>query len=295
MLPMAGCFFTGVESTPTITGRDVKREVQPATAEDTFLADVTDEPLSAWEPGKAFRVTDERIKRIFGATAPTDEHLAGTDIRFLSAAETRGVTGDNVTDITFLSPRGFRLVYRVNRPLAELLQADAIEIPFTIQHSTIDAVGQRLDGQRYYILTSVWRDDDDAPLRGRKFIPVTIDSVAPGNAIFPVKVAFTDSEGHSARVFIHPGAKGAAPRTFSRVFAFTDPARRYPHIAPDHWQMIIDGRVTEGMTTEECRLALGTPKEVDRGATNSFLREAWLYENGVYLLFEDGILKRYRH
>ena len=124
---------------------------------------------------------------------------------------------------------------------------------------------------------------------------MTVDSVAAGNSLFPVKVAFTDPEGRSARIFIHAGAKGEAPRTFSRVFSFADPRIQYPHITPEHWQLIIDGRVTEGMTLEECRLSLGTPKEIERGATNSFYREAWLYENGVYLLFEDGLLKRFRH
>ncbi|QCD41540.1 hypothetical protein E7747_04035 [Duncaniella dubosii] len=61
------------------------------------------------------------------------------------------------------------------------------------------------------------------------------------------------------------------------------------------WDKIINGRVALDMTREECRLALGAPREVDRGADNSYIREVWLYENGIYLVFEDGILKLYRH
>lgn len=295
LLMMQSCFFTGVESTPRITGKDVKREAAPVTAEDTYLADVTDAPLSAWQPGKEFMVTDERISRIFGATAPSYP-LTGQIIRYESAAETAGVTGDMVTDLSFLTPAGHRLTYRINKPLERLRSDSVTEIPFTIQMSVIDKAASRLTGKQYYILTSSWRDDADTPVDGgRKYIPVTIDSVSPGNALFPIKVAFTDMDGHSARVFIHPGAKGDAPRTFSRVFSFTDPQLQYPHIIPEHWQLIVNGRVTEGMTLEECRLSLGTPKEIERGATNSYYREAWLYENGVYLLFEDGLLKRYRH
>ena len=294
-LLMQSCFFTGVESTPRITGKDVRREAAPVTPEDTYLAEVTDSPLSAWERGKEFMVTDPRISRIFGATAPS-QPLTGKIIRYDSASETIGVTGSPVTDITFISPEGDRLVYRINRPLQRLISDSAVEIPFTIQMSVIARAAEMLTGKKYYILTSSWRDDTDNPVDGgRKFIPVTVDSVAAGNALFPVKVAFTDPEGRSARIFIHPGAKGAAPRTFSRVFSFSDPRIQYSHITPEHWQLIIDGRVTEGMTLEECRLSLGTPKEIERGATNSFYREAWLYENGVYLLFEDGLLKRYRH
>lgn len=293
-LMLSGCFFTGVESTPAITARDVKRETSAPLPEDTFLGDVADEPIGSWTPGKPFRVTDERISRIFGATAPAGEALAGKVIAFESVTESPGIAGDPVTDITFVSPAGHRLVYRVNKPLDELKRIGQIEVPFTIQLSAIDAVAGKMAGKRYFILTSLWRDDDDQPVKGKKFVPVTVDSVTPGNAFFPVKVAFTDDEGHSARVFIHPGARGEAPRTFSRVFSFTDPKLRYPAITSERWEMIINGKVAEGMTTEECRLALGTPKEVERGATNSFLREAWLYENGVYLLFEDGLLVRFR-
>lgn len=295
LLMMQSCFFTGVESTPRITGKDVRREAAPPTPEDTYLADVTDSPLSQWLPGKEFIVTDPRISRIFGATAPSDP-LTGQTIRYDSAYETAGITGDMVTDLSFFTPQGRRLTYRINRPLQRLLADSVTEIPFTIQMSVIEKTASRLTGKRYYILTSSWRDDTDSPVDGgRKYIPVTIDSVAPGNALFPIKIAFTDMDGHSARVFIHPGAKGDAPRTFSHVFSFTDPQLQYPHITPEHWQLIINGRLTEGMTLEECRLSLGTPKEIERGANNSCYREAWLYENGVYLLFEDGLLKRYRH
>lgn len=295
LLVMQGCFFTGVESTPRITSKDVKREVTPDTPEDTYLSGVSDAPLLKWEKGKEFIVTDERISRIFGASAPSAP-LTGKTIRFNSAVESPGVTGETVTDLIFTTPEEYSLSYRVNRPLSKLLADSVIEVPFTIQRSVIDDAAKLLTGKEYYILTSLWRDDNDSPVNGgKKFIPVTIDSVTPGNAIFPIKVAFTDRNGNSARVFIHPGAKGTTPRTFSRVFSFTDPRLKYPHISPEHWQMIINGRVADGMTLEECRLSLGAPKEIERGATNSNYREAWLYENGVYLLFEDGLLKRYRH
>lgn len=297
-MPLSGCFFTGVESTPPITARDVKREVPPSTPEDVFLAGVGDAPLAAWEAGKEFMVTDPRITRIFGASASglKGDSLTGKVITFVAAAESPSPTGGTLTDLIFTAPGGNRrLTYRVNRPLERLLSDSTTEVPFTIQLSSVNEAAAKMEGNRYWILTSLWRDDADTPVKGRKFIPVTIDSVRAGNQLFPLKVAFTDPEGHSARVFIYPGAKGDAARTFSRVFSFTDPRLRYPHISPEHWQLIVESRVTQGMTTEECRLALGTPKEVERGATNSFLREAWLYDSGVYLLFEDGILKRYRH
>ena len=295
-LPLTGCFFTGVESTPRITAKDVKREVPAPTPEDTFLGAVTDQPLSEWQQGKEFRISDSRISRIFGASAKALEgpDPTGSVIRWYSAEESPSPTGSTVTDLIFLSPAGERLAYRINRPLGRLLSDSVTEVPFTIQLSTVAEAARLMEGKDFWTTTALWRDDDDVPVKGRKFVSVHIDSVSPGNQLFPLKIAFNDTEGRSARLFIHPGAKGQAPRTFSQVFSFTDPRERYPHISPEHWQLIIDSQVTEGMTIEECRLALGTPKEVERGATNSFLREAWLYDNGVWLLFEDGILKRHR-
>ncbi len=292
---LTGCFFTGVESTPRITAREVKREGALPTAEDTFLADVTDEPLRAWRQGKEFMVTDARVERIFGASALAlrGADLTGTILTWNGAEEIPSLTGSTVTDLNFLTPTGQELSYRVNRPLKRLM-ADAIaEVPFTIQLSTVERAAEKLKGRDYWVITSLWRDDEDTPVRGRKFVKVHIDSVTPGNSLFPLKVAFTDESGESARLFIHPGAKGNAARTFSHVFSFTDPRQRYPHITPEVWQMIVEGRVAEGMTTEECRLAIGAPKEIERGATNSFLREAWMYDSGRWLLFEDGRLKRF--
>ncbi len=57
--------FTGVEYTPRVGAREVKRENITVTPEDTFLAGVTDESLGEWRPGKRFRVTNDKIRLIF--------------------------------------------------------------------------------------------------------------------------------------------------------------------------------------------------------------------------------------
>ena len=48
------------------------------------------------------------------------------------------------------------------------------------------------------------------------------------------------------------------------------------------------------MPRDECRLSLGAPKDVDYGRSYSSAYEQWTYSNGAYLIFEDGLLKRYR-
>lgn len=290
-LLLQGCFFTGVESTPRITASDVKRAEVPLTREDTFLAHVADEPLREWRPGKPFAVTDPRVTRVFGLDESEGSALAGHTIRFVKAVESPGVTGSGVTDLLFAAPDGRPLTYRVNRPLESLMRSDGPAVPFTVQRDMAVRVDSMLRGRRLYTLTGLWRDDDDTPRRGLKFIPVTIDSVSVGNSLFPLKVAFTADSGLTGRLFIYPGATDSAPRTFASVFSFTDPWLRYPAVNPDHRDAISRGYVSEGMTALECRLALGAPKEINRGAGQSYLRETWSYEDGHYLLFEDGLLK----
>lgn len=291
---LSGC-FTGVEYTPMVSQRDVKKENIVVTPEDTFLTGVTDQGLAEWKPGKRFRVTDDKIRLIFGATASPLDSLGGSTLIFTGAKESPSITGTSVTDISFAGPEGRTLVYRINRPIARVEAQGSLSIPFTIQESLVDSARTLIDGKRLYIMTRTWRDDNDNSVSGRQFVAVNVDSVTPGNDIYPIKVSFTDDEGTSARVFLHPGPKGYTPRSFPALFSFTDPRLRHPSISDATWENIVRGRVALDMTREECRLALGSPREVDRGADNSFVREVWLYENGIYLVFEDGILKLYRH
>ena len=48
------------------------------------------------------------------------------------------------------------------------------------------------------------------------------------------------------------------------------------------------------MTRDECRLALGAPPEVLRTPSYGGMREVWSYSDGVFLIFEDGYLTRFR-
>lgn len=111
--------------------------------------------------------------------------LAGKTITFAGMAESAGITGSGVTDITFSSPEGRPLVYRVNRPLSSLLEGESLAVPFTIQSDMAAEADMAMRGLRVYTLTGVWRDNLDNPVKGLKFVPVTIDSVSTGNALFP--------------------------------------------------------------------------------------------------------------
>lgn len=291
----SGC-FTGVESTPRITAGDVKREKITEAPEDTFLLNVGGEPLAQWNRGKLFYVTEPKINLIFGSSAPKDEDLTGKWLRFDRVIPVTGITGQRETQIEFLSPRGQRLAYRLSQSPEKLVGQKSVEVPFTIEKSMIDTVASMLVGKRLYVTSNYWRDDDDRLIGGRKFVPVHIDAVTAGNTVYPIKVSFTEEQTHRhARLFLAPGSTKSTPRGFASMFSFTDPRKKYPSISDKNWQLIQDGRVGIDMTREECRLSLGSPKEVDRRPGYSVLREVWVYENGIYLVFEDGLLQRYRY
>ena len=160
----------------------------------------------------------------------------------------------------------------------------------------VERADSLLRGRTFYVLTPVWRDEADAIIdTGRKFVAVRIDSVLPGTTAAPLRLDFTDIEAdRRASLFINPDPAARSPRTFANFFAIADPRLRYPDIVPAHWQMIIEGRIADGMTRRECRLALGNPREVTRHTNYSIMQERWTYENGIWLLFEDDILIDHR-
>ena len=90
------------------------------------------------------------------------------------------------------------------------------------------------------------------------------------------------------------GADRAATRNFSTVFNFDDPRKRYPQISDETWELIINSKVREGMTRDECRLALGAPNSYRTIPVINAVVEQWNYDDGIYLIFEDGLLSRFR-
>ena len=95
-------------------------------------------------------------------------------------------------------------------------------------------------------------------------------------------------------MFMSSAHSSVQNRTYTDLFSDSDVHLRYPEISDDNWACIIRGDVALGMNKDECRLSLGTPKTIDRRPTYDGLVEYWTYDNGVYLIFEDGLLRRYR-
>jgi hypothetical protein len=297
-LPVMTACFTGVESTPKITARDIKKQKIVEVAEKQFLSDVAGEKPSTWQAGKRLFVTDNRISLIFtpqslGGTVIPDS-LAGKEIVLTGVSSVLSVTGDEEVQLSFIDNRGTQLNYRPGVLRSTFDERSQFEVPFTVEMSVVDAVSAKLTGNTYYILTARRSDAEGYEVKGLRYIPVTITRVTPGNANQPLRVYFTDVSGHEYSVLMTIGNDPTSTRNFDTIFAFDNPRTKYDSITDRVWGLIMRSEIETGMTSNECRLALGAPNDYTRVPTTGGMVERWSYDNGVYLIFEDGVLTRYR-
>lgn len=292
-----GSCFTGIESTPRISSGDVrKREAAELTPEQKFLSEVVHEAPARWTAGKRFYVSDDKISIIFQPDAP-DVSLTDKELVFESIEDIPSVTGEGASVLTFaVDGVDGRFRYTVNIPRKKLLSRDRLEVPFTIESSLVTAISKLMKDNTYYISTPKWHQASDSKaVTGRRHIPVTITRVLPGSYIYPLKVYFSP-EGSDQEYWIPMtfGNDRSATRNFDALFHFENPRLRFPRISDEKWQMITESRVVDGMTRDEARLALGAPNSYRTIPVINAIVEEWSYDDGVYLIFEDGILTRFR-
>lgn len=290
---MCGC-FTGVESTPKITAGDLKKQKIVVTPEQEFLSGIAPETIGRWTAGKRFYVTDDKISIIFTSSSSGTGDLAGTDLIFSEIRPVTSVTGEEATELIFTNGKGADLHYRINASRADLAGRSKVEIPFTVERSVVDQVDNMLRGNTYYVTTPRWYDESGKAVDGLRHVPVTITSVVPGNHVYPLKVGFSDAGGSVYYLFMSVGDGRTATRNFDTLFSFGDPRKRYDDITDEVWDLIIHSKVREGMSRDECRLALGAPQMSRQVPTTAGIVEYWTYDDGVYLMFDNGILARFR-
>ena len=304
---LAAACFTGVESTPRINADDVRRQnAGTVSAEALFLADIKPTPPAAWKPERALLVANDRISLALTAASQRRDRLAGHTIYFEGFTPARSLTGDDASEAVFRADDGSRIYYRLpGVDAARLDTLASLDVPFTIDLETVARLDSVLRGMKVYVRTPAWYSPDTrVAVQGFRHVEVLIDSVAPGDENFPAAVFFslTDPElrrqacpdGKNRMMLMSVGDSRAATRNFDTFFAFTDPRRSYPDIKDDIWQHIIRSNVKEGMTRDECRLALGAPTSLERIPTTAGVAERWRYTDGIFLIFEDGVLTVFR-
>lgn len=287
---------TGIDSTRRITADEVERSIGPASAEERLLAAIAPEPFAAWQSGKQLVVTDDRLRLMLNNTAPASS-LPGDTLTYTGATDRTSPTGARVADLTFTTRSGRPVTYTARADIETLRRADeAVEIPFTIELSMVEAVRDSLLGRQLWVLTPDRFNTDGTHLRARKYIPVTVKDVTAGNTIYPIAVIISEADtGAESMVYLSVGPTTAAHRRFASLFALADPRAKYPSVSDDNWRAIMANTVLPGMTRLECRLAWGAPATIDRGPTGGgYITEVWGYDNGAYLIFEDGLLREHR-
>lgn len=287
---LSGC-FTGIESTPKIKDKDLKHLPEKGKAEATFTDSIHSEPFADWLPGKRFRVTDSRIGIVFTpASAPSDT-LQGKEILYKSVARVASVTGDSLYEISFSNPEETAEYFiRVN-------SLHNVEIPFAVEMKLVNDADRLLRGRTLYIISPMWYDftGSHTVSGGRRHIPVRVDSVVAGNSVFPALVVFTPSDASSQySIYMSVGQRNNSTRNFNTLFSFIDPRVQYPNISEAVWQKIIHSQVQKDMTRDECRLALGAPNMIRQIPSTVGMLEQWVYDDGKYLIFEDGFLTQFR-
>lgn len=289
--------FTGVESTPKITYKDVDdKKAGASSPEEALAASFVPIRLSEWQEGKQFYVTSERIGLVLSAEGLTHNMpLEGDTIIYLGHRETTDLTGQKIVELLFTPKHtSDTLCYSTNATISQLMARAYVDVPFTIDLNLISGIRGAIVGKELYVKTPLWFKRDGESVNGRKFVKTHVTDVIPANEIYPCMVIFTDEHGEEHAVYMSAATNSRwAPREFASLFSFTDPRINYPRITDEMWRNIINSRVAPGMTKPEAALALGTPRNIDRGHDQSAAYERWSYSDGVYLIFEDGILVKY--
>lgn len=289
---------TGIEVTEHVTDKDVQKAIadnQKNPSANVSLKAYVDS-LPAWRVGeKRFWVADNQVALLFDGggkdLAPLNGHVMVYD-----GYDTGSIYDNRQTiNIKFLdSETGDTLVYRTGKTLQEF--GSGFSIPMLIDLDMVRHVAGQIEGRDFYIRTPIWYDrENEQMINGRHFIQVHIDKVEPGNAVMPLRVHFTANDTRQKAMVWMSGYSSSMPgRDFDGLFDVNDPHSLYPAISAKNWELITRGQVVEGMTKEECRLALGAPRRINQNPDQSGMREYWYYDGGSYLYFVDGLLSQYR-
>lgn len=291
-LLFSGC-STGIESTKTITySKSEKKELAPS-PEETIVSDILPAPLKEWQPGRRFLVSDNRAALIFESLPPGTE-LKGKELTY-SGYEERITPGGKKSVVLKFTDGTETYSYPTGKMTSEALDSlTSLDLPMLIDLETVARYRERLEGTKAWTRSILRYDDAGEKRSGRRFVPVTIRSVTPGDLLFMIHLEIEEPDGERSILYMNPSHRGLESRTFSDLFFLSDPKLRHTGISEEVWNLICQGKVKEGMTKEECKLSLGNPDDVAAGHDWNQTVDIWNYRNGVFLQFQDGLLTRFR-
>lgn len=290
--------FTGIESTKTITLSREDKKLAAPTEEEKFFSGIESLPLGSWPEGKEFLVTDDKallmlgVQPLPGNIAPSS--IAGETIKF-ELVEPRMSAAGNLNAVVVFTDGNSNYFYNTGKEYDQSLSSVTSDaIPMLIDLSMVEAARNRLVGKKLWTRSPLWYDSQGERVDGKRYVEVTIEDVLPGNMVFPLKLKIKSNTGDEAYMLMNFGNSGLESRSFHNLFSLSDIRKQYPHVQPETWDLISEGKVKAGMTKEECKLSIGNPKDINSGHDYSQTLDIWTYEDGTVLWFEDGLLTRFR-
>lgn len=280
LLALPGC-FTGIEGTAKIKYSSSKGDMV-LSAEESILDNAMPVPISQWERRKEFILTDGRLDMAYSPLSIVKTLQPYDTIYYNGVRDIVTLSGDTVSEILFIDKHGNEIYNRVKISKLKLFKLNQFSVPFTIDVDVIQRSSDILTG------LTVW---PIKPLSdGIKYSKRGIIAVQPGDSEYPIMLKLNN--GDSIKILL--SNHNSSSRNFANLFSLTDPKLNYPQITDSNWELICHGKVAIGMSNNECRLALGAPKSIDRITGYNGLNERWTYDDGKYLIFVDGILTSFR-
>lgn len=289
---------TGIESTKTIKMSKEDLKHMAKTEEQTLASSIHGTPLSSWEKGKKFLATSDRTLYIFDPSSlpfnQPDLSLGGT-ILFYNGVESRHNPDLREECVILFSDGRHNYRYPTGKPTAEAMkEIDSSKLPLLSDIDLIEEWKTKINGKTLWTKSNLWYDANGERLSGLKFAEVKIEDILPATGDFPINVKIKGKQGEEAYMHMNYTSDLRDSRNFAAIFFMTDPKKKYPQISEENWSLIQDGKVSLGMTKDECKLALGNPDELNAGHSHSQTMDMWQYANGTYLIFTDGLLTRFR-
>lgn len=290
--------FTGIESTPKITYKEVRKQLI-ASPEHDFAMKFRTDSFATWLPGRLFLLADAKGCMTYLPPPGKIGTLAeGDTLIYTGVRAVPSILGGEDTELIFtkLHEHTDTFVYRSDLSRADLLSRGNLPLPFLVDLTQVARADKLLSGMELYTRSNRWYAGDNKEVIGRKFLRIKVENVVPANEIYPYLINFHSAEGTDERggMLMAPTVEDGVPslRGFENIFLLENPRVNYPHITDSRWELIRRGKVELGMTTQEVQLSLGSPAEVDKRPDQSVLYERWGYPGGIYLIFEDGLLTK---
>ena len=289
---------TGIESTKKIrmTKEDVR--MMAKSPEQEFSESIQGTPLASWEKGRRFTALTDRTLYIFDPSGlPEDaaaQSLKGKTLYFIGLDS--HINPDLREECVILFSDGTNIFrYRTGKTTEEAMtEIDSSRIPLIADAALIDLWKEKLNGKTFWTKTNLWYDQVGNRMPGLKFAKVKVVGVEAATGDFPISIKIIGPDGREGYLHMNYTADIHDSRNFAAVFFLSDPKERYPNITAEHWALIQQGRVGEGMSKEECKLSIGNPDEVRSGHNRSQTMDIWQYSDGTYLMFTDGLLTNFR-